>query len=579
MADQCAGYQLIQRLGQGGMAEVWRATHTSLGATKTVAIKLIHEQFGKDEYYRALFIREATLAMKLNMPNIVQVFDVGEDEGTLYMVMEWVQGTDLSKLIQLARRSERKIPLEVVLYAIGELLTALEAAHGLVDGGRPLELIHRDVSPHNVLVGRDGSVKLTDFGIARGLTTEDLSQAVSGAKGKMRYMAREHAVGKPTQQSDLFGAGAVLYEMLTGKLFRSTAVTEMELYELVYQEKEPPQIEGIPAEVQELVDGLLHPDLEKRFPHAQKALEQLENCHAYRHGRRALARLYEELCGSEPMRSGSTREVVAADWELSVTEDEPTRQRFPSPVIPPTARLPDPTTPVSPPAVLTATTNPYKELVRQYALPSFSALVVIALLTGIAWLCWPEPAVPSRLLAEVSLVPTETSPSEETRPEIPSPSEKTQPEIPPPSEETQLEIPLPEETQPDGLSQPPEEIQFKVPRPEKETGKEKPKSKEPTADLRRTRLKSENTEEKKPPIPVYVRTEDMRSVEFKIKNQTYRVTKNGLIKLTPGRYRVRWGFGGTEPLHASEWITVGAEDWVLVFSPDKLQSYPFAKLR
>jgi serine/threonine protein kinase len=209
-------YELLRRIATGGMAEVYLARRAGPhGFQKTVAVKRILPQFARDADFVAMFVDEARVCARLGHPNIVQVFDFGEEEGELYMAMEYVDGTTGARLVRAVAARGEEIPLDVCLYITLSILRALEYAHGARDeNGAPLSLVHRDVSPGNVLIDRSGAVKLTDFGIARAAEIERRTDA-GQLKGKLGYMSPEQVVGRDLDaRSDLFTLGIVLAEML-----------------------------------------------------------------------------------------------------------------------------------------------------------------------------------------------------------------------------------------------------------------------------------------------------------------------------------------------------------------------------
>jgi serine/threonine protein kinase len=182
-------YELLRRLATGGMAEVYLARRAGPhGFQKLVAVKRILPQFASDNDFVAMFVDEARVCARLGHPNIVQVFDFGEHDGELYMAMEYVDGTTGARLIRAAAGRGDEIPLDVALHVALSVLRALEYAHNARDeDGKPLDLVHRDVSPGNVLIDRSGAVKLTDFGIARAAEIERRTDA-GQLKGKLGYM-------------------------------------------------------------------------------------------------------------------------------------------------------------------------------------------------------------------------------------------------------------------------------------------------------------------------------------------------------------------------------------------------------
>jgi serine/threonine-protein kinase len=209
-------YELLRRIATGGMAEVYVARRAGPhGFQKIVAVKRILPQFARDPDFVAMFVDEARVCARLGHPNIVHVFDFGEEEGELYMAMEYVDGTTGARLVRAVAARGEEIPLDVCLYVTLSILRALEYAHLARDEeGKPLSLVHRDVSPGNVLIDRSGAVKLTDFGIARAAEIERRTDA-GQLKGKLGYMSPEQVVGRELDaRSDIFTLGIVLGEML-----------------------------------------------------------------------------------------------------------------------------------------------------------------------------------------------------------------------------------------------------------------------------------------------------------------------------------------------------------------------------
>ncbi|MSQ02265.1 MAG: serine/threonine protein kinase [Myxococcales bacterium] len=219
-------YQLLEKIATGGMAEVFRArSHGAMGFEKILVIKRILDQLAKDEEFRELFKNEARIAAELSHVNIVQVFELGQHEEHLYIAMEYVHGLDLARLASRARPLG-DFPVNLALFITGEVLKALAYAHAQTDGdGRPLHLVHCDISPQNVLISFSGEVKLTDFGISRA-AAQKAEQSV--IRGKYSYMSPEQAESRPLDgRSDLFSLGTMLYELLTGRrLFKAASRDE-----------------------------------------------------------------------------------------------------------------------------------------------------------------------------------------------------------------------------------------------------------------------------------------------------------------------------------------------------------------
>ncbi|RMH41924.1 MAG: PEGA domain-containing protein [Deltaproteobacteria bacterium] len=208
-------YEIVGRIATGGMAEVFRAkAYGAHGFEKTLAIKRILPDFARDPEFEERFIQEAKLAVQLAHANIVQVFDFGRFEGTLFIAMEYVDGLDLAALLRALNARGEQVPIGAALHICIELCKGLDYAH-------QRGVVHRDVSPSNVLLSRSGEVKIADFGIAQAEIDRARARPERRIMGKWRYMSPEQAEGEPLEaRSDLFSAGAVMFELFTGrKLF------------------------------------------------------------------------------------------------------------------------------------------------------------------------------------------------------------------------------------------------------------------------------------------------------------------------------------------------------------------------
>lgn len=304
MTERVGQYELVRRIGSGGMADVWMGRRASVGgAQKSVAIKFMSARVAADERHRRMFLAEARLSMLMTHSNVVQVFDAGEDAGRLYLVMEWIDGLNLAQLCELRRREgQGPWPPRLAGYVIGEVLRGLAYAHHLTHEGQPLCVVHRDISPHNVLVSTSGEVKIADFGVAR-LTTEETSGV--HIKGKLRYMAPEHLAGRSREPTvDLYGVGAVLHELLTGTRFRDEA-DEVDLYGQILGGYVPPlAVPGVPPELASLREGLLQAEPRQRIPTAARALEYLAAWAGYRNASAELGTLCRATMGVVAPRSG-----------------------------------------------------------------------------------------------------------------------------------------------------------------------------------------------------------------------------------------------------------------------------------
>jgi serine/threonine-protein kinase len=212
-------YQNIARIGRGGMAEVWLAVMRSNGVVKLAVLKYLWPELAEDPDLAELFLDEARLCARLGHPNLVQTFEVLHQRGRLAMAMEYLDGQPLTRVLNRLG-SGRELTLAARLRIVTNMLSALDYAHELRDyDGRPLGLVHRDVSPHNVFVTYDGHVKLLDFGVAKSLVDQHHTRP-GGFRGKIAYLAPEcFRGGEIDRRADIFSAGIVLWEILAGQRF------------------------------------------------------------------------------------------------------------------------------------------------------------------------------------------------------------------------------------------------------------------------------------------------------------------------------------------------------------------------
>ena len=273
-------YEPTHRLAAGGMAEVWKAiAHFDDARAHTVALKRVLPELASQELYRSMFEDEARLGMRLQHPNIVRIYDAREIGGTFIMVMELVDGTSLKGILDRAHARGARMPVATALWITLALARALDYAHGAEDDhGAPMGIIHRDVSPHNLLVGVDGAVKLADFGLADATVHQtQLGDGMLG--GKLGYLAPELIEQRPsTPQVDVFAVGIVLWEMLCGRsLFRRD--DDAETVRAVARAEVPPPSSldpRIPPGVDALVASVLARDPDARMPGAGALVRALE---------------------------------------------------------------------------------------------------------------------------------------------------------------------------------------------------------------------------------------------------------------------------------------------------------------
>jgi serine/threonine protein kinase len=270
-------YRLLEPITKGGMAEVWRAK--LVGAEnfeRPMVIKRILPHLCDDPAFVKMFISEARLSARLHHPNIVQVFELGDVDGELFMALEHISGVDLATLMTAA---QAPLPPGLCALVAHEVARALAYAHAVSDDdGKPLAIVHRDVSPSNIMLGYDGQVRLCDFGIAKALGVHVERSRTGGLKGKLSYMAPEVFDGAPfDQRSDLFAVGVVMHEILTGRrLFRSD--DELETMALVRACNVPPPSQtnpAIPPQLERVVLRALARDPAARQANAEELANEL----------------------------------------------------------------------------------------------------------------------------------------------------------------------------------------------------------------------------------------------------------------------------------------------------------------
>jgi eukaryotic-like serine/threonine-protein kinase len=296
-------YELLHELASGGMATVYLGRALGVaGFERIVAIKVCHAHLTRDDEFVAMFLDEARLAAKIHHPNVVATLDVGID-GLLHMVMEYIEGDRLLGVMRAARRANAQIPIEIALRIIVDTVSGLHAAHELCNAqGQPLNIVHRDVSPQNVLVGFDGITKLADFGIAKAEARAVETKVDGAVKGKVPYMAPEQLLGESIdRQVDIFAIGVVLWETLTGRrLFRGDSEPET-MRKVLHEPIHPPSTyrSDVPPELDAVVMHTLARARSERFRTASAVAEALENCRVKIASQRAVSAYMRELLGAE----------------------------------------------------------------------------------------------------------------------------------------------------------------------------------------------------------------------------------------------------------------------------------------
>jgi len=330
---QFGKYLLLEKIAVGGMAELYRARITGTqGFEKLVAIKkLLHHLTDETDLVNA-FINEAKLAAMLQHQNIAHIFDFGSMEGTYFIAMEYLSGKDLRLIMDKTEEGGRPFPLEHALYISSRICEGLEYAYNMKDfEGNPLNIIHRDISPQNILITYDGEVKIVDFGIAKaaGKKTKTREGVI---KGKVAYMSPEQASGKAIdRRSDIFSAGILLYEMLSGRqMFEGDA---METLALVQEAKfEPPENLGqaLPPGLLKILHRALAKNPEDRYQSSGEMLTALEECiyqNALRPTARGLAQymkalFHEDIATEERFMRDSMQIRIRQDPEGEIEVQE-----------------------------------------------------------------------------------------------------------------------------------------------------------------------------------------------------------------------------------------------------------------
>jgi len=429
--EQFGPYVLREKIAQGGMAEIYFGERRgALDFRREVCIKRIRPNLSGDPSFVEMFIDEARICSRLRHSNIVAIDDFGNTDGQLYICMEWVHGTDIGRLIKRLASEGRKMPVDAALFVLSEVLRGLEYAHGKHDQGVALDIVHRDVTPHNILVSYAGEVKLSDFGIAK--ATSRLHQTQGDlVKGKLAYMAPEQATGKTLDgRTDLFALGICAFELLAGQRPFQGRDREV-ILTMLRGEREPLRSlrPDVPPAVERWVDTLLKLPMDQRFPTAAAALDALQSI-PFPTGSRSLTALLSEFYPDQasvvtpvvaqapaPVALESTRPQRPARTELLSAEGDSSEQ---------TAITPPPVfTPLPPPIAPTATSAPFavtipsaavqpaasRPLLRRVALPiAVTAVAVLGVTVALALQSPPAPVSPSPAPLQPSPAPLPISP-------------------------------------------------------------------------------------------------------------------------------------------------------------------------
>ena len=432
MAVEFGRYQLLRKIAAGGMGQVFLARSGASGFEKILVIKRILPSLGEDEEFVEMFFDEARIAARLNHPNLVQIFDVGEVDGVPFLAMEYLSGEDLRRVEKAARKAGTPLPLGLILRVIADAAAGLAYAHGVRDAqGQPMGLVHRDVSPQNILVGFDGAVKLIDFGVAKAAGRSQ--RTASGIlKGKYAYMSPEQADGRPLDgRSDIFALGIILWEVLTGhRLFKGE--NDLETLRLVKDCLVPPPSRFNPEvtpELEGIVLRCLHPKPEDRFPDAAQLQLALENFivkggHAASSAHLAafLRPLYAERIAREAHPESMDELSASAELDASGSRSRSARlqgsdKNLPSGKRPGTAALPRPAAPA-----------PQERTVPAWVGGVLVAVAVLGLGGVALWKMRPAPPAPTPPAPPAALIRVETPPVQAPVPPPPEPVKPATPE-------------------------------------------------------------------------------------------------------------------------------------------------------
>ncbi len=329
-------YELLCPVAQGGMAQVWVARmQGGLGFERLVAVKAILAQHALDPRFQAMFLDEARIVSGIRHPNVAQILDMGEQNDVLYHVLEWIEGDSVAALRRIVHGRREKLPLGIVLRIVSDTCAGLHAAHELRnDAGEPLAVVHRDVSPANVLCGTAGEIKVIDFGVAKALdrVTEETSAGV--LKGKLAYMAPEQAMGKGVdRRADVWACGVMLYQLLSGKL-PYEGENQVATLHLLLRGAPPPPLRGVPEEVAEIAYVALSYSAEGRYRSADEMHRAIEAALVQRCGAVPATDVAEYLnrelsdridkrrkMVERALKAAEERNQMASEFELAIPSD------------------------------------------------------------------------------------------------------------------------------------------------------------------------------------------------------------------------------------------------------------------
>ena len=407
-------YLLLDDLGRGGMAVVSRARMAGpKGFARTVVIKRILVDLAEQASFVEMLADEARLSAMLRHRAIVQVFEFGQVDGEYYLAMEFVDGIDLLDLLRACASRKVRLPIPVACHIVAEIAGALAYAHALTnDEGRPLEIVHRDVSPSNIMVTTGGEVKLLDFGIAKAAScVRDDHTATGTLKGKISYLSPEQADGMPIdRRTDIFALGIVLHETLTmQRLFRGGSDFEtMRLIREARVEKPSSTAPGIPPELDALVLKMLARDPGERFASGDEVVEALTPITRMLHADAAALSQFLRQIGPTARRAVPARRPNPPPSPIASSAVSPAGIELPPPLV--SSELP----------LLT----PSARLRTQHRWPVMVVSALATMVAAVLWLARDTPlprAHPSAPPAVPRAAPPVAAPAPHTT-ELPSPA-------------------------------------------------------------------------------------------------------------------------------------------------------------
>ncbi len=342
--SRLGNYELLLRIGRGGMASVWVARERTATSTddRLVAVKVMLTELADESEFIKMFMDEVRLVRSISHPNVVDVYDVGEHDGMMWMAMEWVEGESLHSVIAEAGK-RRAIPPELAVRIIADAAAGLHAAHELRDAdGRLRGVVHRDISPHNILIGSNGIVKLVDFGVAKAVGRISEATRAGQLKGKFGYMSPEQALGRGVdRRSDIFSLGIVLFELTTSRrLFRGEHDVETLRLVISGAIPKPTAIDAkYPLELERIVQKALQRTVSARY---QTAAELEHDLRAYLKSERLIvpqsgvAAILKRVLGE---RIEQRRKAVRASLKALTSGALPSAQLLPNdPAFTPTGK-------------------------------------------------------------------------------------------------------------------------------------------------------------------------------------------------------------------------------------------------